>query len=71
MDEPISLPADAITLGAERPLRMAVDTPGVAAAPLVSPVRRASAMPAYSASLSFDWRRDEPLAAARLAANRD
>jgi hypothetical protein len=67
MDEPISLPADAITLGVERPLRMAVETAQAGAPALVGPAKRPSAVPAYTAPLSFDWRKDEPLAAARRA----
>ena len=50
-----------ITLGVERPLRMAVDAPPAAPEPLVAALEtRVSALPLYAAALRFDWRRDEP-----------
>jgi hypothetical protein len=63
MDEgPILLSADAVTIGVETPLRMKVDAHSIAE-PLVAALPRTSAVPAYSSPLSFDWRRDEPMAA--------
>lgn len=61
-DEEISLPDGLITVRVERPLRMMVETPAIAPDPLVGE-KRASAVPAYSSPLAFDWR-DEPLGSA-------
>jgi hypothetical protein len=53
-------------LGREQPLRMAVAASG-APGPIIDWAPRASALPAYSAPAAFDWRSDEPLAAAAPA----
>jgi len=70
-DAPITLPADLITLGAERPLRMAVAAPPTSSQPMIEAPRaaetRVSAVPSYAAAISFDWRRDEPMASSPAA----
>jgi hypothetical protein len=71
-DAPIMLPAEMITVGVERPIRMAVDAPSSADEPMIPAAMipaaetRASAVPSYAAPISFDWRRDQPLAEMRL-----
>jgi hypothetical protein len=62
-DAPIMLPAEMITVGVERPVRMAVAAPPSADEPMIPAAdTRVSAVPSYAAPISFDWRRDQPLA---------
>ena len=59
----LELPANTVTVGRERAVRMAVGVTQGAPAPLVyAAAPRVSALPVYSAYLSYDWRIDQPLA---------
>ena len=63
--EPKNDLAAAITLGHERPLRMAVRAAS-APAPLIDAPARTSVV-SYAAAIQFDWRRDVPMAAPKSA----